>query len=89
MVELIFVIVIIGIPAGIAIPKFAVTRDDAIITKGRSDVATIRAALATERQKRILRGDFSNTYNVADLLNYGLSDRWTVNGDQYTLNPIR
>ena len=77
MIELIFVIVIIGILAGIAVPKLAATRDDAIVTQGKSDVAAIRTALATERQKRILRGDYNNTFDVESLLDYGLSNRWT------------
>ncbi len=81
MIELIFVIVIIAILAGVAIPKFAVTRGDAIITKGKSDVAAIRAALATERQKRILRGDHNNTYDIEEVLEYGLSDRWKKDTD--------
>ena len=34
MVELVFVIVVIGILSAIAIPKLAATRDDAHITKG-------------------------------------------------------
>jgi general secretion pathway protein G len=80
MIELIFVIVIIGILAGVAIPKLAATRDDAVITQGKSDVAAIRAALSTEKQKRILRGDFNSTYDVDSLLDYGLSDRWTELG---------
>jgi len=61
MIELVFVIVVVGILAGIAIPKFAATRDDAIIAKARTTVGAVRSALATERQKRILRGDFNTT----------------------------
>jgi len=57
MIELVFVIVILGILAAIAIPKFAATRDDAQITKGRSDVAAIRSAIVSERQTRLLQGD--------------------------------
>lgn len=56
MVELIFVIVILGILAAIAIPKLAATRDDAEMAKGRSDVAAIRAAIVSERQSRLLTG---------------------------------
>jgi len=56
MIELVFVVVVIGILAGIAIPKFAATRDDAIVSKARATVGAARSALATERQKRILRG---------------------------------
>jgi general secretion pathway protein G len=60
MLELVFVIVIIGILSAVAIPKFALTRDDALITKAKTTISTIRSAILTERQKRILRGDFSN-----------------------------
>ena len=59
MMELVFVIVVIGILATVAIPRLAATRDDAVITKARTTVATIRNALAMERQKRILRGNFT------------------------------
>jgi len=58
MIELVFVIVIIGILAAVAVPRLAATRDDAVITKARTTVASIRNALAMERQKRILRGEF-------------------------------
>ena len=60
MVELIFVIVVIGILSAIAIPKLAATRDDAQITKGLATLGSVRSAIATERQKRILRGDHTN-----------------------------
>lgn len=60
MIELIFVIVVIGILSAIAIPKMAATRDDAQITKGLATLASVRSAIATERQKRILRGDFTD-----------------------------
>ena len=58
MIELVFVIVIIGILAAVAIPRLAATRDDAEVTKARVLVASVRNALAMERQKRILRGEF-------------------------------
>ncbi len=58
MIELVFVIVVIGILAAIAIPKLAATRDDALITRGLTTLASVRSAIATERQKMILRGDF-------------------------------
>ncbi len=79
MIELIFVIVVIGILAAIAIPKFAATRDDAEITKARAAVGAMRTAIATERQKRILRGDFTGITDseVPGLLDYGLGSRWS------------
>jgi len=59
MIEIVFVIAILGILAAIAIPKFAVTRKDAQISKGRSDIAAIRSAIMTERQSRLIKGDSS------------------------------
>jgi len=40
MIELIFVIVILGILAAVAIPKLAATRDDAKLSTARSNLAT-------------------------------------------------
>ena len=57
MIEIVFVIVILGILAAIAIPKFAVTRTDAQVAKGRSDIAAIRSAILSERQSRIVKGE--------------------------------
>ena len=96
MVELVFVIVVIGILASIAIPKFAATRDDAIIAKARSTVATIRTGLATLRQKNILKGDFTNLTvdNIKnDVLDYGLKECkdssekacWTIDSTNNTM----
>ena len=59
MIELVFVIVVLGILAAIAIPRLAASRDDAQIAKGRSDVASIRSGIITERQARLFRGDSS------------------------------
>ena len=41
MIELIFVIVILGILAAVAVPKMMATRTDAKITKARSDIKTM------------------------------------------------
>lgn len=60
MIEMIFVIVVIGILASVAFPKLAATRTDAEIVKGRADVAAIRSAIVSERQTQLIRG--TNTY---------------------------
>ena len=57
MIELVFVIVVLGILAAIAIPRLAATRTDAVIAKGRSDVASIRSAIISERQRRLIKGE--------------------------------
>lgn len=70
MVELIFVIIVIGILATVAVPRLAATRDDAIVTKARAVASAVRSSVNTERQKRILRSDFNHPITN---LNYGNS----------------
>ncbi len=48
MIELIFVIVIIGILSAIAIPKFSATRDDALDARDCKNIATCITDLASE-----------------------------------------
>ncbi len=69
MLELTFVIVIIGILSAIAIPRFADTADSAYMVKAQSTITTVRSALATERQKRILRGDYKVIGDLGDATN--------------------
>jgi general secretion pathway protein G len=72
MIEMVFVIVVLGILAAVAIPKMAATRDDAVISKGRSDVASIRSGIVTERQSRLILGQVNyiptgtGTYSFAN-----------------------
>ncbi len=66
MIELVFVIVIIGILSAIALPKLAATRDDAVITKARATMSSVRSSISMERQKRILRGNFNSIGDLGD-----------------------
>jgi len=68
MIEIIFVIVILGILSSVAISKMAVTRDDAIISKGRSEVAAIRNAISLTRNSNILMGKGASYPNKLDRL---------------------
>ena len=54
MVELIFVIIIIGVLSAIAIPKLAASRDDAVVAKGRSQLSSIRSGISLLKSKRLL-----------------------------------
>lgn len=56
MIELVFVIVVLGILSAVAIPRLAATRTDAQITKARADISSIRSAIINERQTRLFRG---------------------------------
>ncbi|MBQ7270754.1 MAG: prepilin-type N-terminal cleavage/methylation domain-containing protein [Campylobacter sp.] len=57
MIELIFVIVVLGILAGIAVPRLAATRDDATIAKIRGDIAAIRSGISLRRSENLMRGN--------------------------------
>ncbi|MDF1874296.1 prepilin-type N-terminal cleavage/methylation domain-containing protein [Sulfurimonas sp. SAG-AH-194-I05] len=82
MIELVFVIVVLGILASVAIPKLAATRTDAEITKGRSDIASIRSGIVTERQARLITGDSNYISGIklnenglfGGVLMYGVAD---------------
>ncbi len=97
MLELVFVIVVIGILSAVAIHRFAVNRDDAVISKAKSTVASIRSAVATERQKLILRGDFTpiTSLGLTASKGYNAPIFDGINGDasspifQYTLQSCK
>jgi len=66
MVELVFVIVVIGILAVVAVPKLAPLVDTAQDGKARATLASVRSSLSTERQKRILGGKFKPITDLGD-----------------------
>lgn len=47
MIELIFVILILGVLAAVALPKLAATRDDAEVVKAASDLTTAISDIST------------------------------------------
>ena len=57
MIELIFVIVILGILSAIALPKFFGTVEDAYLAKAQAKVDTIRSGLQNYRSKELLKGN--------------------------------
>jgi len=64
MIEMVFVIVILGILAAVAIPRLSVTRGDATLVKGKSQVSAIRSGISLLKSKRLLEG---NTTAIATL----------------------
>ena len=56
MIELIFVIVIIGILASLAIPRLFSGISDAKIAKAKTQIATIKSGIASKYSKNIISG---------------------------------
>ncbi len=67
MIELIFVIVILGILAGVAIPRMAGSREDACIAKLKSEISAIRSGIATFKSKALLSGKSCGSVYPSDL----------------------
>ncbi|ULO04288.1 prepilin-type N-terminal cleavage/methylation domain-containing protein [Campylobacter sp. RM12651] len=75
MIELIFVIVILGILAAVAIPKLNATRDDAEIAKATSNISTLISDVSSYYTAK---GQFSATWsdmtNVPNVLSLDKSN---------------
>ena len=77
MIELIFVIVILGILAAVAVPRLAATRDDARVT---SQVANAAQAVKNLGAEYTAQGAFNN-YTVAEAQESAACVTFTDNGD--------
>ena len=85
MIELVFVIVVIGILSAIALPRFGGAAEDAYFAKAKATLVTVRVAIKTERQRRILRGDFKKIGDLGDTTNaFGLMEA-DSDGNQATI----
>ena len=73
MVELIFVMVIIGIIGGFAIPRMSSSVDLAKTISAKDILLSVQIAVKVERQKRISKGDFTPITSLSSgdyLFNY-------------------
>lgn len=101
LIELVFVIVILGVLATVAIPKLIVTRDDAEIAKAKSQIAAVRSGIQLKRNEMILSGTQGYPTNLEDgaccfggILSTRIEERkddnsygWKKNADgTYTIN---
>ena len=71
LLELIFVIVIIGIVASVAIPKFMDTRDTALVSSIKRDLSTIISSVQTYH---LING---NITKISDAVNLN-SSNWII-----------
>jgi len=56
MIELVFVIVIIGILSAVAMPKLSVMVEDANFASAKATVSSLRSAISSERQRTLMTG---------------------------------
>lgn len=84
LLEMTFVIVVLGILGAIAIPKLAATRDDAITAKVKKQINAIRMGIAAERQERIQRLKGMENTSEGTLWLYYDYQPW--NGQTYSAN---
>ena len=82
MIELIFVIVILGILASVALPKLAGVQDDALEASERAGVASARTGVQALHGKRIIRGQAPVIVSLAD--NTGVTHSVTFTGASST-----
>ena len=84
MIELIFVIVILGILASVAIPRLAATRTDAEVA---ATVANLRTLLNDVASYYAVKGEFGTTVKWNEITNVPLenADTQAVNGNGYLM----
>ena len=93
MVELIFVIVVLGILAMVALPRLAGSKKDAEITRAKAEIAAISSAIQTYRGANLLRQQPGSGYpddlkaETIEKITNGtkLGSNWTVSEDGNTL----
>lgn len=92
MIELVFVIVILGILASIAVPRLITNRDDAEIVKAKTVISSVRSYIQTEKNNNLLAGTAGcpklETNNNNNAFSAALSTppkEWEKSGNQYTV----
>lgn len=78
MIELIFVIVILGILAAVAIPKLAATRTDAEVSKAASDLATVVSDMGAYYTSQ---GTFANLALMTNVATFDHTDKGGTKSD--------
>lgn len=87
MIELMFVIVMIGILAAVAIPRLAVSRNDACYAKLRANLSEAQSELAREYTKRFMQGKAMSDQEKKDILTDTLVAN-TKTGCEFVVNSL-
>jgi len=90
MIELIFVIVILGILAAVAIPKLAATRDDAKVAKGSNELATLISDIGAYYTSKGEMGEMQLMTNVfpGDGTDFNLTGETVTYEGAFTLTSV-
>ena len=78
MIELIFVIVILGVLASVAVPKIAGIQDDALVSSEKAGISAIRGAITSLHGKILLRGN--SDFNVTIITTSGIVNKIEIDG---------
>ncbi|QQF51669.1 type II secretion system protein [Campylobacter fetus] len=81
MIEIVFVIIVLGVLASIAMPIFNINHKDAQITKARVELATIRSEIALKRSESFLISGKSDIDLDAILKDAEVSTKYNTSSD--------
>lgn len=76
LIELVFVIVILGILAAVAIPKLSGINDDALLAADKATIGAVRTGVQGIKSRSMLAS--GSTFNVSVVYNTGLSKNVTL-----------
>ena len=88
MIELIFVIVIIGILAAVALPKLVATRDDAEASRNKANAKICIIDLAAEWQATQTTTLLTQADNACDRLNNAITGAASISGDNIVISGV-
>ena len=93
MIELIFVIVILGILAAVALPKFATSQESAIEANAKQQIQAIRASIESDHMLKVQEtGGMENSGNGTLTLYYNyqpwLGERYTDGNSSVIMEDI-
>jgi prepilin-type N-terminal cleavage/methylation domain-containing protein len=82
LVEVLIVVVILGILAAVAVPRFAGANDDARTSAVQSTVAGVRSAIATYRTSSVIQGN--DPYPTLTQLTDGTVTKFDIPANPFT-----
>lgn len=85
MIELVFIIVILGILSAVAIPRLVMSREDACYAKLRANLSETQSALSREYTKRFMQGKKMQPAELETIFKDYLTSN-TSNNCEYRIN---